>query len=83
MKTLNTREQKVKFLQDLHSSKVALRSVLKPVYGVLFVHEGNVFARQDKGGYKALDVEIEVEEYEARHAGTFSHIVDTIRLPGS
>jgi hypothetical protein len=28
-------------------------------------------------------VEIEVEEYEARHAGTFSHIVDTIRLPGS
>jgi hypothetical protein len=78
MQPLNTRQEKINFLQKLHIGKAALRDVLAPIYGVLYIREGKVFARQDSDGYKALDVEIDAEVYTARHAGAYSHMVELV-----
>jgi hypothetical protein len=78
MKNLQTRGQKLKFLQDLHTGKVVLRNILMPGYGVLFVRGGKVYAHQDVDGYKALDAEIDAEVYMAQRLGTFSHIVELV-----
>jgi hypothetical protein len=78
MKQLHTRQQKVKFLQDLHTGKARLQDALAPVCGVIFIRSGKVFAREDKSDYKALEAEIDTEAYAAQHSGTYSHVVELV-----
>ncbi len=67
MKHLQTRQQKVKFLQDLQQGKTSLQEIVKPITGVIYIHNGKVFAHQTTDGYKQIEPEIELCDYKQQH----------------
>lgn len=73
MNQFKTRQQKLKFLQDIQQGKATLVSLIKPITGVLYIHNNKVFAHQTKDGYKVLEEEIDIATYEKQFTYNHTH----------
>jgi hypothetical protein len=76
MKQLQTRQQKVKFLQDLQHGRITVQAILKPVAGVIYVREGNVFAHETEASYSPIEPAIPLCDYSL----PYTHQVEIINF---
>ena len=67
MKQLQTRQQKVKFLQDLQHGKTSLQHIVRPITSIIYIDNGKVFARRTADGYGEIKPEIELCDYKEHY----------------
>lgn len=59
---LQTREQKIQFLKNLHNGKASPEDLLQPITAVLFIEQGKVFAYQTAGETTRLNEPVDEKD---------------------